>query len=472
MRSPLSSIHQAGRPLFGPKRVGSTGIRLLESVIDPLGLFLSLFALALWLGESDFTRHLLLGIIVFLLTYPGKTFLQRSLWEITRETLLGWLALASFLLAFGWVTGLLQIFSPDFLLHWLWLAPATQLTGHYIFRCLTPTILKLAGHPRRAIIVGCNEQGRMLSRQLHENPLLGVRVDGYFDDRDCERLQRDGVQEPILGHFQDVSRYVKNNNIEFIYLALPMASQPRILNLLEALRDTTASIYFVPDVFLTDLIQARMDMVGYMPVVAVCDTPFAGLNGIIKRGSDIVLSILILLLISPLLLVVALLVKLSSPGPVIFRQRRYGLDGKEIVVYKFRTMTVCEDGPNIPQATKGDSRTTRLGACLRKTSIDELPQFVNVIQGRMSIVGPRPHAVAHNELYRNLIKGYMVRHKVRPGITGWAQVNGLRGETEVLEKMQARIDYDLEYLRNWSFTFDLRIILRTIVLVFRDFNAY
>jgi putative colanic acid biosynthesis UDP-glucose lipid carrier transferase len=207
-------------------------------------------------------------------------------------------------------------------------------------------------------------------------------------------------------------------------------------------------------------------------VISVCDTPFRGYNGFLKRASDIVLSLLILLLISPLLLLVAILVKLDSPGPVFFKQRRYGLDGEEIVVYKFRSMTVAEDGVAITQATKNDARVTRLGAFLRRTSLDELPQFVNVLQGRMSVVGPRPHAVAHNELYRKLIKGYMVRHKVRPGITGWAQVNGQRGETETLDKMQARIDFDLDYLRNWSLQLDLYIILKTIRLVFKDSAAY
>jgi putative colanic acid biosynthesis UDP-glucose lipid carrier transferase len=209
-----------------------------------------------------------------------------------------------------------------------------------------------------------------------------------------------------------------------------------------------------------------------MPVISVCETPFTGSNGLVKRLSDIVLSVLILLLISPILLVVAAAVKLGSPGPVIFRQRRYGLDGKQIVVYKFRSMTVTEDGTSVQQATKNDSRITPLGAILRKTSIDELPQFINVLQGRMSIVGPRPHAVAHNEMYRKLIKGYMVRHKVKPGITGWAQVNGFRGETETLDKMQGRIDHDLDYLRNWSLWLDLYIIFKTVRLVLRDQQAY
>jgi putative colanic acid biosynthesis UDP-glucose lipid carrier transferase len=246
-----------------------------------------------------------------------------------------------------------------------------------------------------------------------------------------------------------------------------MASQPRILELLDDLRDTTTSIYFVPDFFVTDLIQGRIDMVCGMPVVAVCETPFRGGDGLVKRASDIVLATLIVLMISPLLVAIAAGVKLTSPGPVIFKQRRYGLDGAEILVYKFRSMTVCEDGDSIRQAQKGDNRITPFGAFLRRTSLDELPQFINVLQGRMSVVGPRPHAVAHNEQYRKVIKGYMVRHKVRPGITGWAQVNGYRGETETIEKMQGRVEYDLDYLRNWSLRLDLYIILKTALIVFR-----
>jgi putative colanic acid biosynthesis UDP-glucose lipid carrier transferase len=201
-------------------------------------------------------------------------------------------------------------------------------------------------------------------------------------------------------------------------------------------------------------------------------SPFNGVSGVIKRLSDIVLASLILLLLAPLLVFIAIGVKLTSPGPVIFRQRRYGLDGEEITVYKFRSMTVCEDGGNIRQAQKGDQRLTPIGGFLRKSSLDELPQLINVLQGRMSIVGPRPHAVAHNEMYRKLIKGYMVRHKVRPGMTGWAQVNGLRGETETLDKMQARIEHDLEYLRNWSLRLDLYIIFKTFFVVLRDQHAY
>jgi putative colanic acid biosynthesis UDP-glucose lipid carrier transferase len=251
-----------------------------------------------------------------------------------------------------------------------------------------------------------------------------------------------------------------------------MASQQRTLNILDDLRDTTASIYFVPDLFVTDIIQGRLDHICNMPIVSVCETPFTGVYGVCKRASDIVISLLILLMISPILIIIAIAVKTTSPGPIIFKQRRYGLDGDEILVYKFRSMSVCEDGGNVQQAKKNDSRVTKVGGFLRKSSLDELPQFINVLQGRMSIVGPRPHAVSHNEIYRKLINGYMVRHKAKPGITGWAQVNGLRGETETLDKMQARIEYDLDYLRNWSLGLDLKIIFMTVGVVFKDQYAY
>jgi len=221
-----------------------------------------------------------------------------------------------------------------------------------------------------------------------------------------------------------------------------------------------------------DIIQARVDTMVGMPVVAVCESPFHGTTGVIKRLSDLCVAAAAVLVFSPVMLAVAAAIRLTMPGPVLFKQRRYGLDGQEIVVWKFRTMKVQEDGANIRQATKDDDRITPLGRFLRRSSLDELPQFFNVLQGKMSVVGPRPHAVAHNEMYRKLIKGYMIRHKVKPGITGLAQISGARGETDTLDKMEARIQYDLEYLRNWSLRLDLWIIYRTVLDAFRDPNAY
>jgi putative colanic acid biosynthesis UDP-glucose lipid carrier transferase len=323
-----------------------------------------------------------------------------------------------------------------------------------------------------AVIIGLSDLSSKLAYELKQNPLRRVDFMGFFDDRWTERLsEKEQPSEKLLGSIASAAEFVKTHNVQYIYIALPMSAQLRILALLDELRDTTASIYFVPGI-LFDLIQASVSSINGIPIVAVCESPFIGINGMIKRISDVVLSLSILLLIAPLMLLIAMGVKLSSPGPALFKQRRYGLDGKEIMVYKFRSMTVMEDSEDISQATRGDLRITKLGGFLRKTSLDELPQFFNVLQGHMSIVGPRPHAISHNEIYRRLINGYMIRHKVKPGITGWAQVNGFRGETDIVEKMQRRIDYDLDYLRNWSLLLDLSIIFKTIGVVIRDKNAF
>src|SRR5690606_3529751 len=298
---------------------------------------------------------------------------------------------------------------------------------------------------RTAVVVGANELGRELASRLRRDVYSGISVRGFFDDRSPERLAGLDPAE-VLGKVQDVSDYVKRHNIDCVYVALPIAAQPRIIELINALRDSTASVYFVPHLFVFDLIQARVDSVNGIPVVAVCETPIFGVNAVVKRAFDVTMASIILLLIWPLLVVIAIGVKLSSPGPALFKQRRYGLGGEEIMVYKFRTMTVQEDGDTVTQARRNDRRVTRFGAFLRRTSLDELPQFFNVIGGSMSIVGPRPHAVAHNEQYRKLIDGYMIRHKVKPGITGWAQVHGFRGETETVDKMEKRIEFDLDYL--------------------------
>ena len=264
---------------------------------------------------------------------------------------------------------------------------------------------------------------------------------------------------------------MKSQFIDVIFVALPIRHIRRVLDLIDELRDTTASIYYMPDILVFDLIQSRTLEILGIPVIAMCETPFSGYRGVVKRLTDIVLCMAAMPLLLPLMAVISIAVKATSPGPAIFRQRRYGLDGRPIVVYKFRTMDVTEDGDVITQATKDDARVTTVGRFLRRYSLDEFPQFFNVLQGRMSLVGPRPHAVAHNEWYRKLIKGYMMRHKVPPGITGLAQINGCRGETALLEQMQARIDYDLEYLRHWSLMLDLKILTRTVLRLVRDANT-
>jgi putative colanic acid biosysnthesis UDP-glucose lipid carrier transferase len=320
--------------------------------------------------------------------------------------------------------------------------------------------------------VGANPVSRRFAQLINEGEAEGHYFVGYFDDRKVQRLASFGAHT-VIGRISEVSDYVKTHRIDAIYISMPMATQPRIVSLLESLRDTTASVYFLPDVFVADLIQGRVTTLAGLPVVSVCETPFDCAAGALKRAFDLALILAALPLVLPLMAILAVLVRATSPGPAIFKQRRYGLDGEEIVIWKFRTMTTLEDCHlTYRQVTRGDERVTRLGRFLRRTSLDELPQLLNVLGGSMSLVGPRPHALAVNEQYRKLIPGYMVRHKVKPGITGWAQVNGCRGGDD-LESMRKRTEYDLAYLRSWSLSLDLLIVVKTVkMLVLGDERAY
>ncbi|MBK7768238.1 MAG: undecaprenyl-phosphate glucose phosphotransferase [Sulfuritalea sp.] len=446
-------------------------VNIAESLIDPLVFVLALWGVAIYTEGELTPPYLVLSVIMFSLTFPAPSRLALPLWRMIRNIVAGWIIMAGLLVFFGYASRYIKLFDDEAITLLLWLAPVCQVGAHLLFRASLPYFKTFQGGVKTAVIAGMNDQGVALARRVTDSPYATARVAGFFDDRAADRLVNPGAI-PLLGKLNDLPRYANEHRIDLIYLSLPMVTQSRILHLLENLRDTTASIYFVPDTFVTDLVQGRIDFVEDIPVVAVCETPFSGVNRLVKRASDMVFSLLILTAIAPLLLCIAAAVKLSSPGPVIFKQRRYGLNGEEIMVYKFRSMTVCEDGENIPQARRDDARITAVGAFLRRTSLDELPQFFNVLQGHMSIVGPRPHAVSHNELYRKLIRGYMVRHKVKPGITGWAQVNGFRGETDTVEKMQSRIDCDLEYLRHWSLRLDVFIILKTVLVIFKDEHAY
>ncbi len=376
------------------------------------------------------------------------------------------------LLAIGYLTKSVQVYPRRIFVTWAAVTPLGLIVGtlamQEIMRRFLMTRLRKS---LSAIFAGYNGSSLELARRLKNNPGMRIEVAGFFDDRSSDRLGM-APDAQLVGSLADLGDYVKQHRTDVIFIALPIRHVKRVMNLLDDLRDTTASIYYVPDIFVFDLIQARSGEIQGIPVVAMCETPFYGYRGVAKRLTDVGLSLLILLLLAPLLVAIAVLVKFTSPGPVIFKQRRYGLDGLEIAVYKFRTMRVTEDGEHIRQASKTDVRVTPIGGLLRRSSLDELPQLINVLQGRMSLVGPRPHAVAHNEEYRKLIKGYMVRHKVLPGITGLAQVNGCRGETSRLEEMEARVNFDLDYLRHWSPMLDIKIILLTIVRVFRDDKAY
>jgi len=458
--------------------VGRTGREwaLTRAVIDPLlvvACFVVVFAMT---GERLREIDLMLVGFAFLLLYPSKLPFVRFTLDDVASIAVNWAAVVLLWLGFELAREHLlrvnsKIFEIDAIVIWAVGAPIVLTTVHLVSPHIAP-YLRTMYKQCRAVVVGVNEVAHRFTKLVDSGEAEGQRIVAYFDDRKVHRGGKE-IAYPVMGGVDAVVPYVKQNGIDSIYICLPMTSQPRILALLEQLRDTTASIHFLPDIFVADLIQARVDVVGGMPVVAVCDTPFHGTPGVLKRILDVTLVGASLPLALPLMLIVAAAIRFTSPGPVIFKQKRYGLDGKPIVVWKFRTMKTLEDGDKTyRQVTRDDDRVTPIGRILRKTSLDELPQLINVLIGNMSLVGPRPHALAVNEAYRKLIPGYMVRHKVKPGITGWAQVNGCRGGDD-LDSMRKRTEFDLAYLRSWSITFDLLIIWKTVVmLLVGDRKAY
>ena len=342
-----------------------------------------------------------------------------------------------------------------------------------IVRLLLRAARKRGSNTRSLAIAGAGLTAVNVANQVQIAEWSGLDVAGFYDAGATlgSRPSKDSPLE-VKGDLDDLVTLARNAEIDYVYIALPTKDEELVMWLVNELADTTASVYVVPDLFIFQLKQARWTNMGGLPIVSIYESPFDGMNGWLKRVEDLVLCAIILAFAIVPMLAIAIAVKTTSKGSVLFKQRRYGLNGKVVEVWKFRTMKTSDNGEIIPQAQKQDPRITPFGAFLRRTSLDELPQFFNVLLGDLSVVGPRPHAVAHNEQYRSLIPGYMLRHKVKPGITGWAQINGWRGETDTLEKMQKRIDCDLEYMHHWSLWLDLKIVGLTLVKGFYNKNAY
>jgi putative colanic acid biosynthesis UDP-glucose lipid carrier transferase len=390
-----------------------------------------------------------------------------------RMAVLAWLMTLAVLMTFAFATKTSVHYSRVVTFGWFALAPVLLCGWRIGVRTVLRALRAGGRNVRRVVILGATPQARQLCDEIEKHPWFGISLVGVFDDRSPERREDlSDINCPFVGTSADLLEACRASKIDTVYIALPLRAEPRIAHLLAELANTTATVHLVADFLLFNLLSARWRTIGELTVISVHDTPFRGVDQWLKRMEDILVGSLIVLLISIPMFVIAAIIKVTSPGPVFFRQRRYGLNGEEIKVLKFRSMNVLEDGPQVAQATRNDSRVTKFGRFLRRTSMDELPQFLQVLTGKMSIVGPRPHAVAHNEAYRALIKGYMLRHKVKPGITGWAQVNGWRGETPDVSWMQKRVQFDLTYMRRWTLLWDIKIILLTLFGQKKNQNAF
>ena len=358
---------------------------------------------------------------------------------------------------------------------WMLICPALLLSFRSCVKLFLRVKRSSGRNTRTVVIAGAGSLGIALADSIEQSPWMGIHVSGFYDDKlppGPIHKSSKGLAIPVIGCLDQLVKDAKTNSYDSIYVALPMRAEKKMKTLIHDLADSSANVNYVPDIFTFNLMNSRMRQIGGIPTISVYDTPFDSFGRFVKRSLDVLLSLSILTVIALPMLIIFCAIKMESPGPVIFKQRRYGLSGGTFWVWKFRSMSTQDNGDNIQQASKNDKRITRLGSFLRKSSLDELPQFINVLQGTMSIVGPRPHAVAHNELYRQEIDQYMLRHIVKPGITGWAQINGWRGETDTPDKMQKRIEFDLHYIRNWSVILDIKIIFLTLFKGFISKNAY
>ena len=446
---------------FSPFRYFSSELAILNRLID---------AALIW-GCLELPRSLLevkpgylyqiaaaLAILVYYLAAEIKGIYHSSRLH-SYDSMIGnifvsWLWTGLILVLIGFSTKSSADYSRLAIGFWLALTPLALIAERFMTFLLLRWLRKNGRNSRSFAILGDKESNQRLLETMNSAPWIGLSHFGTYEN-----------VETLLTK-------MRSNQVDYIFIAYPIARQNEIITAVNTLSDTTASIYLSPDAFLSDLLASKAVMLGNSTIIAINDHPFHGTPKLLKKIEDMILGSLFFLLTLPLMALISIGIKLTSKGPIIFKQRRYGLNGEVIEVLKFRTMNVQEDGDQVIQAKKNDLRITSLGRFLRKTSLDELPQFMNVLNGTMSLVGPRPHAISHNEHYRKLIHGYMQRHKVKPGITGWAQVNGFRGETDTLDKMQSRVEYDLYYINHWSIWFDVKIIFLTFLQGFINKSAY
>lgn len=455
-------------------------VSVLQRVVDACLIVIALYCANRALGHEWSQLDMIASAVAVAVFLAGAEL--RKLYESQRlasmddefrGVLVAWSATCCLLVIAAFLAKVSSNYSRIEMLVWFLTTPALLMGSRAAARVSLRAARRSGRNTRSVAVVGGTQVAASVIGLLEESATFGVRLLGIFDDRGSERLQGSGQDASrLVGGLEELVERSRRGEVDYVFIALPMRAEKRIVELVNRLADTTASVYVVPDLFMFDLMRARWVTFGGLPAVSVYESPFDGVRGWLKRAEDLALGAVFLAIAAIPMVATAIAVKLSGSGSVLFKQKRYGLNGRVVEVWKFRTMRVSEDGAVVRQANHGDQRVTRLGSFLRSTSLDELPQLFNVLGGQLSLVGPRPHAVAHNEQYRRLVHGYMLRHKVKPGITGWAQVNGWRGETDTTEKMQRRVEHDLEYLQNWSLWLDMKILVLTIGAVFSRKNAY
>jgi Undecaprenyl-phosphate glucose phosphotransferase len=407
--------------------------------------------------------------------FPGfgvyQSWRGRSKLQLACQVSLGWLVVQGCALALMFSLHRLDYVSRLWFAYWTAMSGGLMIAGRLITHAILAHMRHAGLNLQQVAIVGCGRHCDSILRKIERSPDAGFRMRAAFNAAPAKA--RLNTRLPVYDDFDEFVNFVRTQNVHEVWLALPLSEERTILRFVNEFRDDLLNVRFIPDVRSLALFESGVtDLLGE-PAINLVASPLSASAQLQKELFDRAFALGAIIAVSPALICIALAIKLTSRGPVLFRQRRKGADGRVFTIYKFRSMRMhTEQAGVLRQATRGDPRVTRVGAFLRRTSLDELPQFFNVLRGDMSVVGPRPHALDHDDLYQKVVSGYIHRYRIKPGITGWAQVNGFRGETDRIEKMEGRVAHDLYYLGNWSFGLDMRIIAATIFKGLRHTNAY
>ncbi len=467
--------------LGGHIRAYESELNIIKHGVDGFLIIASLvLACRVYLGvwEPKYTNAAISSVALFYIAAKiNNLYLSSRYKRVSQEItplLYAWSATVAGLLFLGYMFKITQEYSRIVLGLWFIGAPTAMALWRTLLKSGLSYARRLGYNSRSVVIVGTGQAAQHLAGNIEHLDWIGLRFLGYIspDNGDECPHQKSITPDAVLGNLDTLKELRDQQAVDVVYIALPPHRRAQIDEILEMLSDSTVSTFLVPDFDLYGIAQGRWITIGDIPTVSVVETPLLGSSAGLKRCEDLIVSLLLIIATAPLMVLIALAVKLDSKGPILYKQRRHGLNGQEISVWKFRSMTTSNNDQTFKQARENDSRVTRVGNFLRRSSLDELPQFFNVLRGDMSIVGPRPHALAHNEEYRGSIWGYMQRHKIKPGITGLAQVRGFRGETDTHDKMEQRFHCDMEYMNNWSIWLDLKIILLTPFALINGRNAY
>ncbi|MFV0455698.1 MAG: undecaprenyl-phosphate glucose phosphotransferase [Pseudomonas sp.] len=455
-------------------------IRLIHGLTAVLPGFLLLMFLpwSLPAGGGTFSTFLIFFGVISVVIFHSVGIYNEEVFSTLlrfRAMLVAWAAAFSLLVFMHQGLGMFSYLEAKHLVFWF--ATSTVLFGaeRLMMLSLFRRLMAKGVFLQNAVILGGTDNGIRVAEYLANHRDIRTGVMGFIDDR-LERLPKTLAELPLLGNTRDLEQMIREEKVTQVLVALPWFADSRIGQVINELRKLPVNVLLVPDMVAFRHANKRITEVGGLPTLIASDIPLRGWSPMFKRIEDIALSSLALLAAAPLMLLVALAIKLDSPGPVLFRQKRYGYNNRLIEVFKFRSMYHEKSDANADrQTTRGDDRITRVGRFIRKTSLDELPQLLNVFLGSMSMVGPRPHATATKAagvLFEEAVSEYSARHRVKPGITGWAQINGYRGETDTLEKIEKRVEYDLDYIERWSVWFDIYILLRTVPALLFNKDVY